>query len=83
MIFATKPLLNISRPCQKKKPLSTLVPVKGSYLFSWDLLKGVQEILSVEPSNKARLKALERFDHAKEKRGFVEPQVTSRIVILL
>lgn len=35
----------------------------------------MQEILSVEPSNRARLKALDRFDQAKEKRGFVVPQL--------
>ncbi|SMQ81845.1 3' terminal RNA ribose 2'-O-methyltransferase Hen1 [Bacillus sp. OV166] len=47
---------------------------EGKLSVQLGFIKGVQEILSVEPSNKARLKALGRFDYAKEKRGFVEPK---------
>ena len=57
----------------KKETIVDFGAGEGSCLFSWDLLRGVKEILSVEPSNKARLKALERFEQAKEKRGYVEP----------
>ncbi|MGG3466792.1 3' terminal RNA ribose 2'-O-methyltransferase Hen1 [Neobacillus pocheonensis] len=35
---------------------------------------GVKEIFSVEPSNKSRLRAMERFEQSKEKRGFLEPK---------
>ncbi|MBT2730255.1 3' terminal RNA ribose 2'-O-methyltransferase Hen1 [Bacillus sp. ISL-75] len=47
---------------------------EGKLSVQLGFIKGVQEIISVEPSNKARLKALERFDYAKAKRGFVEPK---------
>ncbi|MED1470159.1 3' terminal RNA ribose 2'-O-methyltransferase Hen1 [Bacillus salipaludis] len=36
-------------------------------------VEGVKEILAVEPSNKARLRALDRFHQAKEQGGFLEP----------
>lgn len=38
---------------------------------------GVKEILAVEPSNKARLRALDRFHQAKELGGFLEPTTTA------
>ncbi|MDQ6598977.1 3' terminal RNA ribose 2'-O-methyltransferase Hen1 [Bacillus salipaludis] len=36
-------------------------------------VEGVKEILAVEPSNKARLRALDRFHQAKEQGIFLEP----------
>jgi 3' terminal RNA ribose 2'-O-methyltransferase Hen1 len=58
----------------KKETIVDLGAGEGKLSVQLAFIEGVQEILSVEPSNKARLKALERFDHAKEKRGFLEPK---------
>ncbi len=58
----------------KKETIVDLGAGEGKLSVQLGFIEGVQEILSVEPSNKARLKALERFDHAKEKRGFIEPK---------
>lgn len=38
-------------------------------------VEGVQEILAVEPSETARLKALKRFEKLKDQKDFVEPKM--------
>ncbi|WP_144555713.1 3' terminal RNA ribose 2'-O-methyltransferase Hen1 [Bacillus sp. X1(2014)] len=59
----------------KKQTIVDLGAGEGKLSVKLGFIEGVQEILSVEPSNRARLKALDRFDQAKEKRGFMEPQL--------
>ncbi|MEH7307231.1 3' terminal RNA ribose 2'-O-methyltransferase Hen1 [Neobacillus drentensis] len=58
----------------KKKTIVDLGAGEGKLSVQLGFIEGVQDILSIEPSNKERLKALARFDQAKEKRGFVEPK---------
>ena len=58
----------------KKRTIVDLGAGEGKLSVQLGFIEGVQEILSIEPSNKARLKALARFEQAKEKRGFIEPK---------
>jgi hypothetical protein len=37
-------------------------------------LEGVKEILSIEPSNKSRIRAIERFEQVNAKVDYIEPQ---------
>ncbi|MEH7130630.1 methyltransferase domain-containing protein [Neobacillus drentensis] len=58
----------------KKGTIVDIGAGEGKLSVQLGFIEGVQEILSVEPSNKARLRAMERFEQAKEKRGCVEPK---------
>ena len=47
---------------------------EGRLSVQLGFVEGVKEILSIEPSNKARLKAIERFGQVIDKEGYIEPQ---------
>jgi 3' terminal RNA ribose 2'-O-methyltransferase Hen1 len=67
-------IINYVEALPKKETIVDLGAGEGKLSVQLGFIEGVKEILSVEPSNKARLKALARYEQAKEKRGFVEPK---------
>jgi 3' terminal RNA ribose 2'-O-methyltransferase Hen1 len=67
-------IINYIETLPKKETIVDLGAGEGKLSVKLGFIEGVKEILSVEPANKARLKALERFDQIKEKHGFVEPK---------
>lgn len=69
-----KAIINYIETLPKNETIIDLGAGEGKLSVQLGFIEGVQEILSIEPSNKARLKALARFEQAKEKRGFVEPK---------
>ncbi|MFD3449760.1 3' terminal RNA ribose 2'-O-methyltransferase Hen1 [Microbacteriaceae bacterium 4G12] len=46
---------------------------EGKLSFRLGFVNGVKEILAVEPSESANIRALERFDKAESKEGYVKP----------
>jgi 3' terminal RNA ribose 2'-O-methyltransferase Hen1 len=67
-------IINYIKALPKKETIVDLGAGEGKLSLQLGFIEGVKEILSVEPANKARLKALERFEQIKEKHGFVEPK---------
>jgi 3' terminal RNA ribose 2'-O-methyltransferase Hen1 len=67
-------IINYIKALPKNESIVDLGAGEGKLSVKLGFIEGVQEILSVEPSNKARLKAMERFEQIKEKQGFVEPK---------
>nr|WP_042355764.1 3' terminal RNA ribose 2'-O-methyltransferase Hen1 [Bacillus rubiinfantis] len=50
---------------------------EGKLSVQLGFVDGVKEILSIEPSNHSRLKAMERFEQANQRREFLEPKLLS------
>lgn len=57
----------------KRETIVDLGAGEGKLSVQLGFIEGVKEILSVEPSNKARLRAMERFEQAGGKFGFIAP----------
>lgn len=58
----------------KKESIVDLGAGEGKLSVQLGFVEGVREILSVEPSNKLRLRAMERFELAIRHHGFLEPK---------
>ncbi|MFK9094821.1 3' terminal RNA ribose 2'-O-methyltransferase Hen1 [Bacillus salipaludis] len=67
-------IINYIETLAKRESIVNLGAGEGKLSVQLGFIEGVQEILSVEPSNKARLKAMERFEQARGKRGYIEPK---------
>ncbi|WP_419887071.1 3' terminal RNA ribose 2'-O-methyltransferase Hen1 [Neobacillus niacini] len=67
-------ILNIIRTLPQRETVVDLGAGEGRLSVQLGFVEGVKEILSIEPSNKSRLKAIERFGQVIDKEGFVEPQ---------
>ncbi|WP_066066641.1 methyltransferase domain-containing protein [Neobacillus soli] len=70
-------ILKYVQALPKRDSVVDLGAGEGKLSVQFGFIEGVKEILSVEPSNKSRLRAMERFEQAKEKRGFIEPKSIS------
>ncbi|MEH7332128.1 3' terminal RNA ribose 2'-O-methyltransferase Hen1 [Neobacillus drentensis] len=66
-------IINYVKALEKKESIVDLGAGEGKLSVQLGFLDGIKEIFSVEPSNKARLRALDRFELAKGKHGFLEP----------
>ncbi|MFF2450394.1 3' terminal RNA ribose 2'-O-methyltransferase Hen1 [Neobacillus sp. NPDC058068] len=67
-------ILNYVKGLPKRETIVDLGAGEGKLSVQLGFVEGVKEILSVEPANKSRLRAMERFEQAKGKRGFIEPK---------
>ena len=67
-------ILNIIRTLPQRETIVDLGAGEGRLSVQLGFVEGVNEILSIEPSNKARLKAIERFGQVIDKEGYIEPQ---------
>lgn len=67
-------ILNYIKTLPNKKTIVDLGAGEGRLSVQLGFVEGVQEILSIEPSNKARIKAIERFDQVIAKERYVKPQ---------
>ncbi|MEH7276356.1 3' terminal RNA ribose 2'-O-methyltransferase Hen1 [Neobacillus vireti] len=67
-------ILNVIRALPQKENIVDLGAGEGRLSVQLGFVEGVKEILSIEPSNKSRLKAIERFGQVIDKEGYVEPQ---------
>ena len=57
-----------------KKSIVDFGSGEGKLSTQLGFIEGVEEILAVEPSEKETLKAIRRFEKAKNKEGFIEPK---------
>jgi 3' terminal RNA ribose 2'-O-methyltransferase Hen1 len=67
-------ILNVISTLPQRETIVDLGAGEGRLSVQLGFVEGVKEILSIEPSNKARLKAIERFGQVIDKEGYVEPQ---------
>ncbi|MEH7247533.1 3' terminal RNA ribose 2'-O-methyltransferase Hen1 [Neobacillus niacini] len=67
-------ILNVIRTLPQRETIVDLGAGEGRLSVQLGFVEGVKEILSIEPSSKARLKAIERFGQVINKEGYVEPQ---------
>jgi 3' terminal RNA ribose 2'-O-methyltransferase Hen1 len=67
-------ILDVIRTLPEKSSIVDLGAGEGKLSAQLGFLAGVKEILSIEPSNKARIKAIERFEQVHTKEAYVEPQ---------
>ncbi|MEH7012289.1 3' terminal RNA ribose 2'-O-methyltransferase Hen1 [Neobacillus niacini] len=67
-------ILNYIKTLPHKETIVDLGAGEGRLSVQLGFVEGVQEILSIEPSNKSRIKALERFDQVIASDGYVKPQ---------
>lgn len=67
-------ILNYIKTLPHKETIVDLGAGEGRLSVQLGFVEGVKEILSIEPSNKSRIKAIERFDQVIASEGFVKPQ---------
>lgn len=67
-------ILNVISTLPQRETIVDLGAGEGRLSVQLGFVEGVKEILSIEPSSKARLKAIERFGQVIDKEGYVEPQ---------
>ncbi|WP_235845597.1 3' terminal RNA ribose 2'-O-methyltransferase Hen1 [Neobacillus novalis] len=67
-------IVNYVEALPKRETIVDLGAGEGKLSVQLGFIEGVKEIFSVEPANKSRLRAMERFEQAKGKRGFIEPK---------
>ena len=67
-------ILNVISTLAHRETIVDLGAGEGRLSVQLGFVDGVKEILSIEPSNKARLKAIERFGQVIDKEGYIEPQ---------
>ncbi|MEH7254262.1 3' terminal RNA ribose 2'-O-methyltransferase Hen1 [Neobacillus niacini] len=67
-------ILNIIRTLPQRETIVDLGAGEGRLSVQLGFAEGVKEILSIEPSNKSRIKAIERFEQVIDKEGYVQPQ---------
>lgn len=67
-------ILNFIRSLPHKESIVDLGAGEGRLSVQLGFLEGVKEILSIEPSNKSRIRAIERFEQVNAKVDYIEPQ---------
>jgi 3' terminal RNA ribose 2'-O-methyltransferase Hen1 len=67
-------ILNLIRSLPNKETIVDLGAGEGRLSVQLGFVEGVKEILSIEPSNKSRIRAIERFEQVNAKEGYVQPQ---------
>ncbi|MEH7113164.1 3' terminal RNA ribose 2'-O-methyltransferase Hen1 [Neobacillus niacini] len=67
-------ILNVISTLPQRETIVDLGAGEGRLSVQLGFVEGVKEILSIEPSSKARLKAIERFGQVIDKEGYVDPQ---------
>jgi 3' terminal RNA ribose 2'-O-methyltransferase Hen1 len=67
-------ILNFIRSLPYKESIVDLGAGEGRLSVQLGFVEGVKEILSIEPSNKSRIRAIERFEQVNAKEGYVQPQ---------
>jgi 3' terminal RNA ribose 2'-O-methyltransferase Hen1 len=65
-------ILNFIRSLPHKESIVDLGAGEGRLSVQLGFLEGVKEILSIEPSNKSRIRAIERFEQVNVKKGYIE-----------
>lgn len=68
-----KKIVEVVSSLSTKKSIVDFGSGEGKLAIRLGFIKGVQEILAVEPSETESLKAMKRFEKVEEKEGFVEP----------
>ncbi|MFJ7935894.1 methyltransferase domain-containing protein [Sporosarcina sp. NPDC096371] len=68
-----KKIVDVVSDLPMKKSIIDFGSGEGKLAAKLGFIKGVQEILAVEPSEKESLKAINRFEKVQDKDGFVEP----------
>lgn len=68
-------IVNSIRKLPIKEKIVDFGSGEGKLSARLGFVEGVQEILAIEPSETARLKALKRFEKLKDQKGFVEPKM--------
>jgi 3' terminal RNA ribose 2'-O-methyltransferase Hen1 len=67
-------ILNSINSLPNKESIVDLGAGEGRLSVQLGFLEGVKEILSIEPSNKSRIRAIERFEQVNAKEEYIEPQ---------
>jgi 3' terminal RNA ribose 2'-O-methyltransferase Hen1 len=67
-------IVNYVRGLPTRETIVDLGAGEGKLSVQLGFIEGVKEVLSVEPSNKSRIRALERFEQAMGTEGFIEPK---------
>jgi 3' terminal RNA ribose 2'-O-methyltransferase Hen1 len=67
-------IVNYVRDLSSRETIVDLGAGEGKLSVQLGFIEGVKEIFSVEPSNKSRIRALERFEQAKGPEEFIEPK---------
>jgi 3' terminal RNA ribose 2'-O-methyltransferase Hen1 len=67
-------ILNLIKSLPHKESIVDLGAGEGRLSVQLGFVEGIKEILSIEPSNKSRIRAIERFEQVNAKEGYVEPQ---------
>jgi 3' terminal RNA ribose 2'-O-methyltransferase Hen1 len=67
-------ILNLIKLLPHKESIVDLGAGEGRLSVQLGFVEGIKEILSIEPSNKSRIRAIERFEQVNVKEGYVEPQ---------
>lgn len=67
-------ILNYIKTLTHKETIVDLGAGEGRLSVQLGFVEGVQEILSIEPSNKSRIKAIDRFEQVIKTEGYVKPQ---------
>lgn len=67
-------ILNLIRSLPNKESIVDLGAGEGRLSVQLGFVEGVKEILSIEPSNKSRIRAIERFEQVNAKQRYVVPQ---------
>jgi 3' terminal RNA ribose 2'-O-methyltransferase Hen1 len=67
-------ILKVIQSLEHKETIVDLGAGEGKLSVQLGFLGGVKEILSIEPSNKSRIKAIERFEQVNTKEAYVEPK---------
>ncbi|MFP7299307.1 3' terminal RNA ribose 2'-O-methyltransferase Hen1 [Neobacillus niacini] len=67
-------ILNLIKSLPYKESIVDLGAGEGRLSVQLGFVEGVKEILSIEPSNKSRIRAIERFSEVKVKEGYVAPK---------
>lgn len=66
-------ILNLINSLPHKESIVDLGAGEGRLSAQLGFVEGVKEILSIEPSNKSRLQAINRFEQVVAKEGYVQP----------
>jgi 3' terminal RNA ribose 2'-O-methyltransferase Hen1 len=67
-------ILNLIKILPHKEAIVDLGAGEGRLSVQLGFVEGVQEILSIEPSNRSRIKAIDRFEQVIKTDGYVKPQ---------
>lgn len=70
-------IVNYIKTLTNKETIVDLGSGEGRLSVQLGFIEGVKEILSIEPSNRSRIKAIERFEQVIHTEGYVKPQSLS------